>query len=140
MYFVEDSWKTLGAVFLLSVFWGGALINIFNWGMAKRYVESQGYTRNAAFILISGVIWQLMGGLLLIRPSTMALGALLLIFFTVISSIQFYPFWRKEGLERYDNLIHFLSNIGVIGGLLLLLSPIYILKFPFNFSFLRNAY
>ena len=135
-----DFIEMLGLALLLTVFWGGALINLFNWNIAKTYAESQGATLYSSFVLAFGIFWQLVGGALLLKPSTAELGCILLILFTVTSSLQFNQFWKKEGLDRYISCLYFLSNIGVVGGLLLLTAQIHNLKFPFNLKFFGDLY
>lgn len=125
-----------GPLLLLIVFWGGALMNIINWTTAKAYVESERVTFYPGFVLASGILWQIIAGLFLFNPYTFQLGCILLILFTFISSLQFHQFWRKEGIERHKSLISFLSNLGVIGGLLLLMSRGEDLRLSLNFVLL----
>lgn len=126
----------VGQLLILSVFWGGAIINILNWKTAINYIESRRNLSGNPLILTIGILWQFIGGLFLIDPSTRNLGVISLILFTVTSSLLCYNFWQREGVDKYMNMLPFLSNIGIIGALLLfldrpqfldwrLLSPVY---------------
>lgn len=132
--------EQFGPLLLLVVFWGGGLYNILNWQLAKKYLESKGFVFNTQLILLGATIWQIGGATLAAFPSTAEYGCLLLIIFTLLSSFLFYQFWRMSGVERYINFIFFLSNMGLIGGLLLLLGRIYVFKFPFDLKFIAPVY
>lgn len=112
----------LGQLLILSVFWGGAIINLLNWKTAIKYFESRRSILGTPLILMLGIFWQFVGGLFFINPSTRNLGVLILILFTAVSSGLCYNFWQREGVDRYANIISFLANIGIIGALLLFLN------------------
>jgi uncharacterized membrane protein YphA (DoxX/SURF4 family) len=112
----------LGQLLILSVFWGGAIINVLNWKTAINYMESRGMVWSRPFVLLVTIVWQCIGGLFLIIPSTKNTAVTSLILFTILSSFLCYNFWQREGVDRYQNIIPFLSNVGVIGALLLFLS------------------
>ncbi len=61
------------------------------------------------------------GGLLLLGVLP-RLSAVLLAASLVPTSLAGHPFWKKEGPERKQQLVHFLKNTATIGGLLLLTS------------------
>ena len=130
----------IGTFLLLAVFWSVGLYNLLNWNTAKRYLDSKGYNFNTSLILLIAVIWQFGAAVLTVLPSTAEYGCALLILFTLLSSLMFYQFWRMEGLERYVNFIFFLSNMGVIGGLLLLLDRIHMFKSSLNLKFMELLY
>jgi len=48
------------------------------------------------------------------------LGAVLLIIFTLPATIIFHNFWTFEGMEQQMQMIMFMKNIAIIGGLLLI--------------------
>lgn len=46
--------------------------------------------------------------------------ALLMAAFLVVDAFAAHPFWKFEGAAQHDQLLHFLKNLSVIGGLLLI--------------------
>ena len=64
------------------------------------------------------------GALLLLgvlpRLAAVLLAASLLVASLVPTSLVGHQFWKKEGPERKQQLVHFLKNAATIGGLLLL--------------------
>lgn len=129
---IRDYLDQIGAFLILIVFWGGSFTNIFYRERAMQFLESKGYTENASLILSIAILWQVVGSILVLNPVTMDYGCILLIVFTMLSSLQFYQFWKMRGVERYINMIFFLSNVGIIGGLLLLLDQSQRHHYPFN--------
>jgi len=62
------------------------------------------------------------GGLLLLGVLP-RLAAVLLVASLVPTSLVGHQFWKKEGPERKQQLVHFLKNAATIGGLLLAEPP-----------------
>jgi putative oxidoreductase len=36
------------------------------------------------------------------------------------TTLLFHNFWAMQGMEQQDNMIHFLKNLAIMGGLLIL--------------------
>jgi putative oxidoreductase len=71
-------------------------------------------------VLIAGSGFQLVCGLLFILGISVALAAAGLIVFTVSASIMLLNFWSlDEGPEREGLMNAFMTNIAMIGGLLI---------------------
>jgi hypothetical protein len=123
------SFEQIGFYLLLFVFFGGGMLNLLNWNLAKRYLEVKGFPHNAQFVLSVGVVWQFMGVILSMIPGFSIYGYLLLILFIVVSSFCLCQFWKIEGLGKYTTALQFLTNIGVIGGLMILVAQIHKYEF-----------
>lgn len=65
---------------------------------------------------------QLLGGLLIFFGLKVRWGAFLLILFLISTTLLFHHFWFLNGSQRDDELILFLKNLAIIGGLLYVLS------------------
>lgn len=73
-------------------------------------------------LLIAGFAMQFAGGLLIAFDWHRALGAAILIVFTVLATAIFHQYWRVEDpLRRHLHVSFIFSNCGIIGGLLLLM-------------------
>jgi putative oxidoreductase len=73
-------------------------------------------------VLIAGFAMQFVGGLLVAFDWHRALGAAILIVFTVLATAIFHPYWRVEDpLRRHLHVSFIFSNCGIVGGLLLLM-------------------
>ena len=74
----------------------------------------------ARAVLIVGFVLQFTGAALLALDYQRALGAWLLVLFTVAASAIFHRWWRVgDPLLRHLHIGNLLVNLGVIGGLLL---------------------
>jgi putative oxidoreductase len=100
------------------VFFG--FLNIFHW-KANLQAMSQKALPTPAIILILGIAWQTIAGLMIMLNIHAKLAALLLIPFTIVSVLIFHPFWQFKGGQRTLNMAMFVSNMTVTLGALLLL-------------------
>ena len=46
--------------------------------------------------------------------------AWLLFLYLIPATLMFHNFWTMQGMERQDNMIHFMKNLAILGGLLVL--------------------
>ena len=99
------------------------------WLMASVFLIMGGYrlwqathgtpTANGALVL-SAVEFAL--GLLLVSGWRLRLVALLAAALLVADAVMLHPFWRFGGAEQASQLLHFMKDVGFVGGLLLLSS------------------
>ena len=76
----------------------------------------------AKLALLGGFAMQLAGGLLVALDFHRAIGAAILIAFTVLATAVFHQFWRvADPLRRHLHVSFIFSNCGIVGGLLLLM-------------------
>jgi len=65
-------------------------------------------------------VLQILAGTLLVANLFTVAAASSLVVFTIVATVMFLPFWTlPSGVEREHSINGFLSNVGVIGGLLL---------------------
>jgi len=77
---------------------------------------------NASMLLMAGVIFELVGGLLVFFGLWPRLGALLLILFMVPATLLFHHFWLLQDPDRQMQMVNFMKNVSITGGLLLVLA------------------
>ena len=73
------------------------------------------------FILGFIVVFQMVGGLMLLLGIKPRLGALLLIIFLVPMTILLHHFWFLPSEKKEVELAFFMKNLAILGGLLLIL-------------------
>jgi len=71
-------------------------------------------------VLIAGSIFEIATGLLLAVNIYAVWAALGLAVFTLIASWMLLDFWNKQGMPRHGAINGWMSNIGVVGGLLII--------------------
>lgn len=115
----EDVAMLLGRFALVAIFLGGGFAKLEDLGglegtLAVSHVPLPGLAAViAAVVEFGGAIAILLGW----RTRAMAIA---LIAFTVVATLLFHPFWNALGAMREDQYIHFMKNVGLVGGLLLL--------------------
>ena len=70
-------------------------------------------------VLIAGSLFQIVFGLLLAFGIAVPVSAIALIAFTVVASLMLVDFWNKQEPARMALRNVFLSNLAIIGGLLI---------------------
>jgi putative oxidoreductase len=77
---------------------------------------------NSSILLLAGVICELVGGLLLFLGLWIRLGAFLLILFLIPTTLVFHHFWALQDPERQVQMINFMKNMSILGGLVFVLA------------------
>jgi putative oxidoreductase len=98
-------------------------------GIAKLadYEGTLGHMRSAGLpgpevLLVIAAITEILGGLSVLTGFLSRIGALALIGFLIPTSLVFHAFWRFEGAEQTMQMANFMKNVGIAGGLLMLVA------------------
>jgi len=122
MYQDQTPLHIAGQLLLAFLFLGTGLVNVaakFRQHLDRMAGVGVPFARP---VLIAGFAVQFAGGLMLALDWQRALGAAVLIVFTVLATAIFHQFWRVEDpLRRHLHVSFIFSNCGVVGGLLLLM-------------------
>jgi putative oxidoreductase len=73
-------------------------------------------------ILVVATVLELLGGLLILFGIKPRIGAFLLVIFFVPATILLHQFWFLEGIKRELQMVMFVKNIAILGGLLYILA------------------
>ena len=104
---------------LTLIFISSAVNKIIGWEGTATYMANHGLPM-VKVLLAGAVVFEIAGGLSVLLGFKARIGALALIVFLVAATILFHNFWAFEGQERQDQLIHFMKNLSIMGGLLLI--------------------
>ena len=110
--------EVLGRLLLGSLFVIGGLHHLPIFGALSGQLAQRGVPLPRLALGLS-TAWQIVLGVLLMAGLWVPWAALGLIVFTVIASLLLLNFWAMEGHARAEAQNQFLTNIAVIGGLLL---------------------
>lgn len=92
---------------------------MFFWDMAQ---EGFSYLVNwTPLVLLVSIILEFSGGLMILLGIKEKMGAFLLICFLVPATVIMHQFWFVEGFQQEIQIAHFLKNLAILGGLLLIL-------------------
>lgn len=73
---------------------------------------------NSSALLVSGMVFEIFGGLCVFLGLWTRLGAVLLVLFMIPTTLLFHDFWNLQGAERQMQMINFMRNVSITGGLL----------------------
>ena len=111
-------WVSLAGRVLLSViFLMSAFGKVTNWSGTGGYMAAHGLPA-APVLLALAVLFELGGGLGLLLGLQTRLAALALVVFLIPTTLVFHNFWAFQGQEQQMQMINFLKNLAIMGGLL----------------------
>lgn len=111
----------IGRVLLATIFVISGLGKLMQWDQTVAYMTAQGLPWAAGLLVIAAAA-EILGGLSIATGTFARLGALGLVVYLVITTVVFHDFWNLAGAERQAQLIHFLKNLAILGGLLALVA------------------
>ncbi|HEY2922284.1 MAG TPA: DoxX family protein [Candidatus Binatia bacterium] len=112
-YLLVSGRVLLSVIFLLS-----GLGKIIDWDGNAQAMASQGMPL-IPLLLIGAIITELAGGLSVLLGWKARWGALLLFLYLIPTTLIFHNFWAFTGAEMQTQLVNFLKNLSIMGGLLL---------------------
>jgi len=110
----------LGRFFLGLIFLLAGIGKFMDYDGTAKYMEAMGMTM-VPFFLYGAAIIECLGGLSLILGFKTRIGAALLLLFLIPTTLIFHSFWNFDGVERAMQMINFLKNLAIFGGLLYVL-------------------
>lgn len=85
------------------------------------YMQAYGMPASPALAWVAALI-EFVGGVMLIVGSKTRWAAAVLFVFTLVASVAFHAYWSAPAAEAMAQQIHFMKNVAIMGGLLLLFS------------------
>ena len=113
-----DLFRQLGFLLLGGLFVWAGILHFLTFRDVVTQMAEKGIAAPAP-LLAAGSVVELLGGLLLIIGFARPWAAIALILFTTAASLMMLDFWRYSGMERLALRSAFLTNMALIGGLLL---------------------
>ena len=109
-----------GRILLALIFIMSGLNKIGAWDQTVGYMAAKGMPMVPLF-LGGAIAFEVLGGLSVLLGFKARLGAAALVVFLVPASIIFHNFWAFEGMEQQTQMVMFLKNVSILGGLLLVI-------------------
>jgi putative oxidoreductase len=114
-----ERWLTLlGRILLSLIFILSGLGKIGDWSGTAGSMAAKGRVA-VPFFLTMAILFELGGGLTVLLGFKARLGAWALVFYLIPVSLIFHNFWAFTGAEQRMQVINFLKNHAIMGGLLL---------------------
>jgi putative oxidoreductase len=112
---------TVGRVLLGGLFVSGGIGHLMSLPTVARNMRTRGVP-SPMLALVSGTAFQIIAGTCLMLGLFVPLAALGLIVFTIAASVMMMTFWSMTGEQRVNAIDGWQSNLGVIGGLLIVIA------------------
>jgi len=105
--------------FLLALIFLMSALGILDQTRPIQELKTFGVSPGLAVILIwCGRVVQFSGAVLLLTGFASRWGARGLVAFMILATLVAHHFWTFKGTEQQTQLVHFLKNVAIIGGLL----------------------
>lgn len=121
MEFLKDLFVLFGRVCISTMFLWSAYEKVKHWNFTKSYMKTL-HIPQIDFILPLAIGIKVIGALMVLLGWHAHIGAFFLLAVVVPSSIKLHAFWNSHGDDRKVDQALFMKDLGVIGGLLLLLA------------------
>ena len=107
-----------GRVLLSILFIVSGFAKLFDWSTTIGHMQANGLVQGAGVLLALATIVEIAGGLSIMTGTVARIGALVVFAYLIPVTLVFHDFWTFEGMERQMQMINFLKNVALMGGLL----------------------
>lgn len=108
-----------GRVLLSLIFVMSGIQKLTAWQQTAERMQQEGMVA-VQILLVGAVLFELGGGVSVLLGFKTRIGALALMIFLVPTTLIFHDFWQYTGSEQQSQMIHFMKNLTIFGGLLVL--------------------
>lgn len=111
-----------GRILLSLIFLNSGIGKIFTFAKTAGFMASKGMPM-ANVLLVGAIVFEIVGALMIILGYKARVGAVLLIVFLIPTTFIFHNFWAiADVAKRTPEMISFMKNITIMGGLLIVFS------------------
>jgi putative oxidoreductase len=109
----------IGRVSVASIFLISGLGKMTSFDSTARFMSAEGL-RFVPVLLVLAIVIEVSGALSLLLGYKTRVGALWLIAYLVPTTLVFHDFWTFLGPDRQMQMVHFMKNVAILGGLLVI--------------------
>ena len=106
----------LGRILLSAIFISSGYHKITGWEQTANYMAAKALPM-VPVLLVGAILVEIVGGLSVVVGFKARIGAALLIVFLIPTTVIFHDFWAYEAPQQQDQLINFMKNLAILGGL-----------------------
>lgn len=118
---MQNASSLLGRNLLSLIFVASGMGKMADWSGTAGYMASRGMVA-VPFFLTMAILFEVIGGLLVLTGFKARWGAAALFLFLIPVTAIFHNFWALEQMERQMQMIHFMKNLAIMGGLLVVVA------------------
>lgn len=117
---VNDAFLLAGRIAIALLFLMGGIEKFVDFSAVAGQIASKGLPK-PGILAVATALLEVGGGLLIMVGWQTRLAALALAAFTAVAAFFFHDFWNHPaGVAQTNNMIHFMKNVSIIGGFLML--------------------
>lgn len=120
MSFLHAFGMFLARICVSAIFILAGIGKFINYEDTVQYMASKSFTMIPLFLVAAALV-EIIGGLSVLFGFKIRWGATLLLLFLIPTSIIFHDFWNLYGAEKQSQMIEFLKNLSIFGGLIYVL-------------------
>lgn len=111
----------LGRIFLAAIYVVSGVNKVMDPEATKGYMASKGMPL-IPLMFLGAVLLEIGGGLSILLGIKARFTAALLILFTLATALIFHNFWAVPSAEAQNQMAHFMKNLSIIGGFLMVVA------------------
>lgn len=118
---MKDIADLVGRIFISLIFLYEAYDSIVFFNSTKKTMTEYGMVWQQETLLILSIVGLILGGLFVLFGFQTRFGAGMLLIYYFVVTLVLYSFWNDPYPLRRINAIHFMKNLAIIGGLLIIM-------------------
>jgi putative oxidoreductase len=111
----------VGRILLAAIFLLSGITKFVNYEQTLGHMTAAGLPSPDALLVLAALA-EILGAISILTGFLTRLGAIGLLVFLAVTTVVFHGFWKFEEPERTMQLVNFMKNLGLGGGLLLLVA------------------
>ncbi len=117
---MKDIADLIGRVFISAIFLFEAYDSIKYFNSTKQTMSEYGLNWQQDILLLGAIFLLVLGGICVLIGFKASFGAVLLLLYWIPVTFVVYSFWDDPMPLRRINSIHFMKNLAIMGGLLII--------------------
>lgn len=109
----------VGRIFVSVLFLISAFFKLTAYSQMVGYATAKGLPMAGVAVAIAAAL-ELIAGIAILTGFQTRIAAWALFLYLIPTSFYFHNFWAMTGMDQQNNMIHFLKNLAIMGGLLIL--------------------
>lgn len=106
-----------GRILLALIFVVAGINKVVHWSDSVGYMAASGLPA-VPLLLVAAIAIELVGATMLLIGYKTEISSLVLFAYLIPVTLVFHSFWRFHGMEAQMQLVNFLKNLSIMGGLL----------------------
>ena len=113
----NNHYAAIGRLLLASLFILSGFTKLIDWQATAAYMASKDLPLIPVLLPIAAIV-EIAGGVALLAGAYSRIAAFALFLYLIPTSLIFHNFWAVPAAQSQNQMIHFMKNVSMLGGLL----------------------